>query len=209
MIRVLIALAMAFVAMACDNTPTVTSPTQSASGVTRATVQVHTGADGLTAEQRNVRDRLIEDNKPGAIKHLYVMSAHSGQVLIYSTVRGKVTSGGKRLTPTSVFAGYGMAGDVRTWSAGIPVMIGGSGHRTSEVLQDDGTYGSSAEYLYWWDSTGQYRQVYPSAGALIVVSDTPLAVKSITMNLSVQQADKQEQPEPATSSASAAKKPTK
>src|SRR3989344_5340437 len=72
---------------------------QSASGVKMAEVKVQTNPDGLTTEQQNIKERLLEDNKPGSVKHFYVISAYSGQVIIYSTVRCKVTSGGKRLTP--------------------------------------------------------------------------------------------------------------
>jgi hypothetical protein len=77
-----------------------------------------TGTDGLTVEQRNIRDRLKIDNLPGSIKHLYVISAYSGQVLLYSTVRGKITSGGKRLTPSMVAVQRGSSADgfyVTTW----------------------------------------------------------------------------------------------
>ena len=38
-----------------------TPPPQSASGVGKAEVKVPTGPDGLTAEQRNIRERLVED----------------------------------------------------------------------------------------------------------------------------------------------------
>ena len=55
------------------------------SGIAKTSVAVRPGSDGLTVEQRNVRDRLVADNKPGSIKHLYVISAYSGQVLIYNT----------------------------------------------------------------------------------------------------------------------------
>src|SRR6267154_1856877 len=137
---------------ACDvgsNQPT------SASGVQQATARVQIGSDGLTVEQRNVRDRLAMDNKPGSIKHLYVISSYSGQVLIYSTVKGKVTSSGKRLTPTSV---NGSGGDSNYT---IPVDIAGTRRYTNEVLQDDGTYGSSVEYLFWFDVQGRYHQIYP------------------------------------------------
>ena len=81
----------------------------SSSGVAKATVKVPLGPDGLTAEQRNVEDRLKRDNEPGSIKHLYVISSMTGDVLIYSTVKGKVTSGGKRLTPTSISENYNSA----------------------------------------------------------------------------------------------------
>jgi len=154
---------------------------KSASGVSKAEVEVETDQDGLTVEQRNVKDRLTHDNLPGSIKHLYVISAYSGQVLIYSTVKGKVTSGSKRLTPSAVAAvdGEGVAGAMM----GIPVSIGGRNVYTSEVLGDDGTYGSSSEYLFWFDQAGVYHQHYPSGGQIIHISDQPLAVKSVVLNM--------------------------
>lgn len=154
---------------------------QSASGVQRAQVAVSTGSDGLTVEQRNIRDRLVMDNKPGAIKHLYVISAYSGQVLIYSTVKGKVTSSGKRLTPTSIVTGGG--GDFRQRGFATPW----TGAETAEVLQDDGTYGSSIEYVYWWDAKGVYHQHYIQGGQILHVSDQPLAVKSVVLNMELSQ----------------------
>jgi len=146
------------------------------SGVTKATTQVTAGSDGLTVEQRNVRDRLLADNKPGSIKHLYVISAFSGQVLLYSTVRGKVTSSGKRLNPTSVVVGS--SGDYRR-----PGFDSVGGTTTNEVLQDDGTYGSSVDYIYWWDVQGRYHQHYISGGQIVHISDQPIPVKSITINM--------------------------
>ena len=158
-----------------------TGEPKSASGVEKVTAKVNTGSDGMSVEQRNIVNRLKEDNTPGAIKHLYVISAYSGQVLIYSTVAGKVTSGGKRLTPTIVAAidGQYVGSDL----SGIPVEIGNRSLRTPEVLQDDGTYGTSAEYLYWWDAKGVYHQHYVSGGQILHISNQPLAVKSIVLNM--------------------------
>jgi hypothetical protein len=151
---------------------------QSASGVQKASVQVETGPDGLTVEQRNIRDRLLIDNKPGSLKHLYVISAMSGQVILYSTVRGKVTSGGKRLTPSNVVTYRG-----ESWhSGGFDISIGGTSQTTNEVLGDDGTYGSSGDYLFWFDAAGRYHQQY-TQGCIIHVSDQPIPVKSVTINL--------------------------
>lgn len=154
--------------------------TQSASGVKKATVLVPTNPEGLTIEQQNIRDRLLEDNKPGSVKHLYVISAYSGQVIIYSTVRGKPTSGGKRLTPFEVAASTNR-------DFGFPVTIGNEQHITGEVLQDDGTYGHSADYLYWWDTKGVYHQHYVSGGQIVHVSNQPLAVKGIIINMEITQ----------------------
>lgn len=159
----------------------------SASSVQRATVKVNVQADGLTVEQGNVAERLKRDNLPGSVKHLYIISAYSGQVLIYSTVKGKVTSSGKRLTPTTVF-GEDNAGS--NGGAGIPITIGGRSHYTGEVLQDDGTYGSSAEYLFWFDQAGVYHQHYVSGGQIVHVSDQPINVKSIVINMEISGGDK-------------------
>jgi hypothetical protein len=175
-------LTVVFLAMlltACFDVPA-SQPT-SHSGVKKATAAVQTGTDGLTTEQRNVRDRLAADNKPGSIKHLYVISAYSGQVVMYSTVRGKVTSSGKRLSPVTVAAADGQY--VGGGHNGIPVSIGGNTKYTGEVLQDDGTYGSSVEYLYWWDTAGRYHQHYVSGGQILHISDQPIATKSIILNL--------------------------
>lgn len=161
----------------CDTT----KAAPSSSDIKKADVHVAVGSDGLTTEQRNVRQRLLEDNKPGAIKHLYVISPYSGQVILYSTVKGKVTSGGKRLTPTSVAAIDGQY--VNQQHSGVGVTLGGQTFATSEVLQDDGTYGSSGEYLYWWDVRGAYHQHYLTGGQIITISDQPLPVKSVTINI--------------------------
>jgi hypothetical protein len=162
----------------CDSPRT---PPRSTSGVGKVTVKIPTNEHGRTTEQENIASRLILDNTPGSIKHLYVMSAMTGDVLIYSTVRGKVTSSGKRLTPNTVAAGAGSG-----YGYGIAVDIGGDPNFTGEVLQDDGTYGSSSEYLYWWDVQGRYHQHYPGAGQIIHISDQPLPVKHVKIRLDLE-----------------------
>ena len=89
-------LACSFLISGCDAIRERAKP-KSTSGVKKATAHVKVGGDGNTNEQRNVLKRLEMDNQPGSIKHLYVISAMSGQTIIYSTVKGKVTSSGKRL----------------------------------------------------------------------------------------------------------------
>lgn len=159
-------------------------PPKSASGISKANVVVNTGSDGLTVEQRNIKDRLIIDNKIGSIKHLYIFSAYSGQCLIYSTVKGKVTSSGKRLSPTTV----GTSNMVSGYDA-FNVEIGGSRMATREVLQDDGSYGTSIEYLFWWDTKGIYHQHYVQGGQIVHISDQPMPVKSVTVNMELAKED--------------------
>lgn len=158
-----------------------TSP-GSTSGVKQVKVKIETGADGVTTEQRNVANRLLIDNKPGSIKHLYVISAYSGQTIIYSTVKGKVTSSGKRLAPTTVLAANGNSA---ASTKGIPVAIGNYQFKTGEVLQDDGTYGSSIPYVFWWDTKGIYHQHYVSGGQILHVADQPINVGKVIINMEV------------------------
>ena len=139
-------------------------------GVKKAHAEITTGSDGLTAEQRNIKNRLEEDNKIGAIKHLYIISAMSGQVIMYSTVDGKVTSGGKRLTSS------------------VSLESGDRGKYTGDFvmpnIQDDGTYGSSMNYLYWWDMKGAYHQHYVVGGQIVHISSEAIPVTEISINLS-------------------------
>ena len=151
----------------------------STTGVTKATARIVTQSDGLTVEQGNIKNRLEMENSPGKIMHLYIFSLYSGQCILYSTVRGKVTSSGKRLTPYN-------SSPSGTNDYGFPFYTGdGARHWTSEVLQDDGTYGTSIDYLYWWDVQGVYHQQYVQGGMLLHISDKPLAgVKAVIMNIS-------------------------
>lgn len=157
------------------------NPTTSSGSVSKKTVAVSTDADGWTVEQKNIAERLKRDNVAGAIKHLYVISPYSGQVILYSTVKGKVTSSGKRLTPNTVNVQDGQY--VGSSHTGLAVNIGGQTKATSEVLQDDGAYGSSCEYIYWFSSKGTYHSHFFTGGQIIHVSDQPIAVKNITLNL--------------------------
>lgn len=142
----------------------------STSGVGKAKADVVVGSDGLTTEQRNIKQRTEQDNVPGTVQHLYVISPYSGQVLIYSTVMGKVTSSAKRLTPNHLEGGSGS----------LPIIQSqGEAYYTDEMIGDDGTYGSSEPYIYWYDVKGAYHQHYVSGGQIIHISDQPIAVKNI------------------------------
>ena len=155
----------------------------SSSGVKPTQVEVPVNAEGITVEQQNIRDRLLMDNQVGSIKHLYVISAYSGQTLIYSTVRGKVTSSGKRLSATSVVVGD----HEDNKGHGYAVKPGSNQLVTDEVVQDDGTYGSSIPYLYWWDTKGVYHQHYVSGGQIIHVSNEPVSVKGVVINMAIEE----------------------
>lgn len=149
-----------------DSTPT--APVAS-TGVKKATAKVVTQADGYTVEQGAVKSRLEVDNKVGSIKHLYIVSPASGDVILYSTVKNKVTSSGKRLTSPVTL----IRGDRGEWS----------GDFVMPRLGDDGTYGSSVPYIYWWDVRGVYHQHITLGAEIIHISDQALSFPKIILNL--------------------------
>lgn len=143
------------------------------SGVTKASTLLKTGPDGLTIEQKNIIDRLQKDNNLGAIKHLYIISSYTGDVLEYSTVRGKVTSGSKRLSPKTVKgSAQSSAAMYNNW-----VRLGEHNYITDEVLDDGGAYGESANYIYWFDAQDNYQQYFPAGGTYLHISDRPLKIR--------------------------------
>jgi len=170
----------------CDQVAHSNTPPRSASGVQKVNASVVATSDfkgkKVTLEQSNILIKYDNNNDPTAVKHLYVISSYSGDCLLYSTVKGKVTSSGKRLTPYSVVAG-GTTSQYGGRVKGVPVVIGGQSYETTEVLQDDGTYGSSNSYLLWVDARGAYHEHYISGGTFVHVSDVPMAWPKIVLNL--------------------------
>lgn len=152
---------------------------KSDSGVTKASTKVKTNMDGLTIEQQNIIERLKRDNDVGSLKHLYIISSYTGDVLQYSTVKGKVTSGGKRLSPRTVSSGSGTTN-------GNYVQIGGQDYSTDEVLDDGGAYGDSGNYLFWFDAQDNYHQYYPSGGTYLEISDKPMRIKKTNFSIEIE-----------------------
>lgn len=146
-------------------------------------VKVPVDKNGMTIEQKNIADKSIQDNKPGALKHLYVISAYSGDVLIYSTVRGKVTSSGKRNQPKTAAVGTDKFGSM---SGGEVRKVNGKNVRTEELMQDDGTWGNSIPYLFWWDTKGISHKHYVAGGQILHITDQPMNVPKIIINMSLE-----------------------
>ncbi len=135
-------------------------------------------ANGYYAEQNNIMDRIKEDNRPGMIQYFYSISPLTGDVLIYSTVKGKVTSSHKRLYPTTLAGSSEATGHDVTW-----FVVDGTPYNTPEVFGYDGTYGDSAEYIFWTDVKGNRHQHFMGGGDIIHISSQPLAVKKAIINL--------------------------
>ncbi|CAN5270042.1 hypothetical protein BH11CYA1_BH11CYA1_33240 [soil metagenome] len=158
---------------------------ESTSGVRPTHVEVRPNpATGRTFEQDNIAERYNRDNKPGSVKHFYVLSPKTGSVILYSTVQGKITSGGKRLTARSSIEKYSCGKDC-THYEGMRILIGGEVQITTEMMQDDGTFGSSVPYFYWFDTNGNYHQHFFTEGQVIAILDQPLVGKRVVINADI------------------------
>lgn len=147
----------------------------SASGVSKATAKVQTNLEGHTQEQLNIIRKIDEDNKIGKIRYLYIISSYTGNVLESYVIRGKTTSGNKRLNPKTT-----------STSTGIGTFEISPNVYTDEMLSDDGTYGESLNYFFFFDSKGIYQQVYPSGGTYTRVSDVPLRINKNNLTFTIE-----------------------
>ena len=125
-------------------TSCVVNPSTSSAGVPVAKVT----PIAHSVEQDNIQARLNIVNAPSTTMWFYGLS-EAGTIIFKSTVKGKATSSGKRLEPIEAQNGdcgaYGNDG-----REGMSC--------SSELLQADGTFGHSDEYVYWFDYEGNYFQ---------------------------------------------------
>jgi hypothetical protein len=94
------------------------------------------------AEIDNIKKRLILTSNPGQIGFIILLN-QAGQPIYYTSVLGKVTSGSKRLTEPDRASAQ--------WGGGTNTIVRAS-------PSDEGTWGSSAEYIFFWNTDGQYIQ---------------------------------------------------
>lgn len=92
-------------------------------------------------ERVNIKKRLETFDNPNKVSYIYLINY--GKVMAFYTIKGKVTSGGKRLTSTQQQV------DSRWNSPAAFVM---------EAPELDGTYGSSNPYIFFWTTDGVYVQ---------------------------------------------------
>ena len=106
------------------------------------------------AEIDNIKKRLELTSNPGLTGFVLLMN-EAGQPIMYTGVKGKITSGSKRLTePDRLFSN-------------------GNGQSTRASSSDEGTYGSSGEYIFFWNTQNQYIQW----NGKYLYSDKPFRVK--------------------------------
>ena len=142
----------------------------------RKMLDVKLNSRGLTLEQQNIIDSYQIENKPGAIKHLYLISPFSGKVMFYSTVRGKVTDNAKGLTPSNAVSNSTPGGGSNNRHY-ILSSYKGKQFYTNQVPNPSGTYGTSKmAYIYWTDVKGQYYKKFKGMAEMII-SDKPIPMR--------------------------------
>lgn len=118
------------------------------------------------AEIENIKYRLQLTSQPGLIGYIVLFNG-AGQPILYTTVKGKVTSGSKRLTDPNVCLNYFVDADGTMRNHSCP--------------SDEGTYGSSNPYIFFRDQSGRYHQWSGD----YLYSDQPirLSVEPLVINL--------------------------
>lgn len=144
------------------------APVQSASGVEMKLVgEIITDENGDTVEQNSIANKIKVEADPDKMWHIYIISPFDHKIVMYSTAKGKITSSGKRLTPKTL-SGNGMQLD-----------IAGRTYHTQEIPSEDGTFGSSAEYIYWVDEKGRNHRHFLLHGQIIHVVDQKMTAAEL------------------------------
>jgi len=164
--RSILALGLILSLAACDvATPTgQDNKTLQASKAAQAAEQIQFSEN---AEIDNIRKRLELTSNPGQIGFILLLN-EAGQPTMYASVKGKVTSGSKRLTSPDTFKQV----DCSEYNCDARV----------DAPSDEGTYGSSDPYVYFWTTEDQYIQTtskYIYSDKPIRTSIKPLVISGV------------------------------
>lgn len=98
------------------------------------------------AEITNIQRRLRLTANPNQLGFILLLN-DAGQPIMYEGVVGKITSGGKSLRERDRVMGYATGS-----------CVGCQQYVVRQAPSDEGTSGSSAEYIFYWNTDGAYRQ---------------------------------------------------
>ena len=134
--RTIILFSMAMMLAGCNETVADNKSAQSRKAAEAAKSIAFTD----NAEIDNIKRRIELTAQPGLLGFVLLMN-EAGQPIMYEGVKGKITSGAKRLTRPDETP--------YCWEGKCPVR---------QSASDEGTYGHSAEYIFYWNQNGEYRQ---------------------------------------------------
>lgn len=146
-------------------------PSQRESQAKLAQQAANTVRFNANAEIDNIKRRLELTSDPNLLGYIVLLN-EAGQPIIYEGVRGKVTSGGKRLTAPS-----------RLWEIDTGQYTGSA---VGPAPSDEGTWGSSNPYIFYWDTNGAYRQW----SGPYLYSDKPIRLRVEPLVINIEPASK-------------------
>lgn len=160
------ALSIALVALtACEDKPTSNAQKQGQKQTEQAFKQQSTAvpypADLLkdSLERRNLREKLLRQNKPNQIGYVYILSF--GKFLGYYTIKGKVSSNQSQMTTDNLIA---KADFGEGWESQVVNAPG-----------DDGSYGENEPGIFFFTTEGALVQVSTD----YIYSDQPINVGDV------------------------------
>ena len=164
-------LGMTLMAGSCDIQPNTNTKTSEATKAAAAANSISFAAGN--AEIDNIKKRLELTSDPALMGYI-VLFNDMGQPILYTTVKGKVTSGSKRLTAPF---------------QETELRRGGVGEQSSsdftDAPSDEGTWGSSAAYIFFFDTQGRYIQWsgnYLYSDKPLRLNDAPMVTLVATTN---------------------------
>lgn len=143
--RLLLIPALALGLAACEDDSGTPVKNQQAQKAAAAANSIHFTEN---AEIDNIKKRLELTSSPGLLGYVTLIN-RVGQTVLYTPVQGKITSGSKRLTPPDRCDAGISTGKNECWY--------GDG-KVRAAPSDEGTWGSSNEYVFFWTPGGQYFQ---------------------------------------------------
>lgn len=117
-------------------------------------------------ERKNIKKRLELFSDESKVSYIYLVSY--GKVMAFYVVKGKITSGQKRLTSTERLIDC----DKGEFNGDCQV----------ESPELDGTYGASAPYIFFWTTDGVYVQwngEYMLADQPLTLTTQPELIRNI------------------------------
>lgn len=159
----LIAAASALFLSGC-NVSTPATPNARTEQAARAETAANSIQFSENSEIDNIQRRLELTSNPGQIGFVLLLN-EMGNPVMYTSVRGKITSGGKRLTAPQEVRCLEVAGQV------------GCSQQMVDAPSDEGTFGSSNPYIFFWTTDGQYIQW----SGKYLYSDKPFRIEDPTI----------------------------
>lgn len=141
--KIIMMAAIASVSILAACKPEVAPVTQKQSQAQKAAEAANSVRMVENAEIDNIKARLELTSNPGLMGFILLMN-EAGQPIMYTGVKGKISSSGKRLTAPA----QQWKIDRGEWN----------GTQLGPAPSDEGTWGSSDSYIYFWTTSGQYMQ---------------------------------------------------